>query len=184
MRERVYCLWRISIHAPRTGSDSSVREVRPLNHDFNPRSPHGERRGHDGRGGSRGGFQSTLPARGATTSASQRVQAASYFNPRSPHGERRASVWARRYFTANFNPRSPHGERRFSASSIVSRRAYFNPRSPHGERRTCSTPWSGSATEFQSTLPARGATGSASAIIENFQNISIHAPRTGSDSAE
>ena len=83
----------ISIHAPRTGSDTS-RGTMPLQSpkNFNPRSPHGERRRgrknacayhdisiHAPRTGSDIGvarqaspaqrFQSTLPARGATADA-------------------------------------------------------------------------------------------------------------------
>ena len=34
----------ISIHAPRTGSDGRISSERCVEHDFNPRSPHGERR--------------------------------------------------------------------------------------------------------------------------------------------
>ena len=34
----------ISIHAPRTGSDTAPPEERALDFNFNPRSPHGERR--------------------------------------------------------------------------------------------------------------------------------------------
>ena len=34
----------ISTHAPRTGSDPPLREALTGRHDFNPRSPHGERR--------------------------------------------------------------------------------------------------------------------------------------------
>ena len=81
----------ISIHAPRTGSDGNaatadatrrtfqstlpargatagVRQSSRRACDFNPRSPHGERR-HGGANRERGKtiFQSTLPARGATT---------------------------------------------------------------------------------------------------------------------
>ena len=56
---------------------------------------------------------------------------------------------------------------------------YFNPRSPHGERlrlldfviHVC---------KFQSTLPARGATLLLTGSIAQ-SDISIHAPRTGSD---
>ena len=59
----------------------------------------------------------------------------------------------------NFNPRSPHGERRNLHSILLSSvRAHFNPRSPHGERRSIQRA-SFSALLFQSTLPARGATG-------------------------
>ena len=79
----------ISIHAPRTGSDQKVIPSVQVDADFNPRSPHGERRlrldfraivvrisihaprtGSDTRAGaaltSFSTFQSTLPARGAT----------------------------------------------------------------------------------------------------------------------
>ena len=55
----------------------------------------------------------------------------------------------------------------------------FNPRSPHGERLPTCVAVS-SATPFQSTLPARGATWFYPAAQE-FYDISIHAPRTGSD---
>ena len=55
----------ISIHAPRTGSDIPYCNTILSNVDFNPRSPHGERR----------------------QEAVQRLTAP-YFNPRSPHGER------------------------------------------------------------------------------------------------
>ena len=145
---------RISIHAPRMGSDSiritdaSVNEL----------------------------FQSTLPAWGATfvpyrllwkhwisihaprMGSDPRRKMLSliphYFNPRSPHGERPD---AERYdiLKAHFNPRSPHGERLYDGTvydvscisihaprmgsdglllSLRLAKCYFNPRSPHGER--------------------------------------------------
>ena len=56
---------------------------------------------------------------------------------------------------------------------------YFNPRSPHGERPRPSVPHI-STIEFQSTLPARGATAPVRAAHQH-NRISIHAPRTGSD---
>ena len=60
--------WRscISIHAPLTGSDTDFLRVRRLNRDFNPRSPHRERRSllHSLRKNFL--FQSTLPSQGAT----------------------------------------------------------------------------------------------------------------------
>ena len=55
----------------------------------------------------------------------------------------------------------------------------FNPRSPHGERLPTCVAVS-SATPFQSTLPARGAT-RALMVCMILPRISIHAPRTGSD---
>ena len=133
-------LTTISIHAPRTGSDSPVTVLYSVSRYFNPRSPHGER-----------------------LYAQQMIRAhKSHFNPRSPHGERQsASTFqsVQRYF----NPRSPHGERP-TAASTASSALDFNPRSPHGERqkRMCRmhTP-----KRFQSTLPARGAT----AILVDLQ---------------
>ena len=79
----------ISTHAPRTGSDDDAPAMRANYADFNPRSPHGERRenvkpgyivriisthaprtGSDRRASTtaraHGAFQPTLPARGAT----------------------------------------------------------------------------------------------------------------------
>ena len=56
----------ISIHAPRTGSDTSKCLLASPASDFNPRSPHGERRRGCGCNCLLGLFQSTLPARGAT----------------------------------------------------------------------------------------------------------------------
>ena len=60
----------ISTHAPRTGSDYIFYISILALYNFNPRSPHGERRGN------RRHYQ----ARGRN------------FNPRSPHGERRVSL--------------------------------------------------------------------------------------------
>ena len=123
---------------------------------FNPRSPHGERRNacsnfhrphcisiHAPRTGSDGvKFCFNLP----------HVD----FNPRSPHGERLS--WGRASNCMGyFNPRSPHGERPVIWVSVWARRYYFNPRSPHGERPIV-TPAAAAQYQFQSTLPARGAT--------------------------
>ena len=57
---------RISIHAPRTGSDKSMRKHQASERHFNPRSPHGERRSAGHLPARLQRFQSTLPARGAT----------------------------------------------------------------------------------------------------------------------
>ena len=57
---------RISIHAPRTGSDDEMLEDTDNLRDFNPRSPHGERLEKAIEEGNNPQFQSTLPARGAT----------------------------------------------------------------------------------------------------------------------
>ena len=122
--------------------------------DFNPRSPHRERR-----------------------LASRNFKKLCNFNPRSPHRERRLAT-STAYQMEYFNPRSPHRERRLSVTihvhnkvfqstlpsqgatgletgeyivkqisihapltgsdghevQMVWRRSYFNPRSPHRER--------------------------------------------------
>ena len=128
-----YC-GRISIHAPRTGSDKASVLPAARNTHFNPRSPHGERL--------------NSPRHAAVKSSN--------FNPRSPHGERQAYA-ADLIVCDDFNPRSPHGERLTEAAlmlfavniSIHAPRTGsdwmrpmlllffvdFNPRSPHGERR-------------------------------------------------
>ena len=56
----------ISIHAPRMGSDTERVNRSGSNRDFNPRSPHGERRKLNAGAFLRPRFQSTLPAWGAT----------------------------------------------------------------------------------------------------------------------
>ena len=56
----------ISIHAPRTGSDSTYASGGASSYYFNPRSPHGERPGVRMYPPIPNLFQSTLPARGAT----------------------------------------------------------------------------------------------------------------------
>ena len=151
---------RISIHAPREGSD-----LRKIQNGFSYIK-----------------FQSTLPARGATQKANPLADGyISDFNPRSPRGERR--LRKRRYLRridisihapregsdycpratgkhrSDFNPRSPRGERhgRFRFAGLLQRD--FNPRSPRGERLS-----------------------PALCFLPSFV-ISIHAPREGSDGA-
>ena len=145
----------ISIHAPRTGSDSSWGSICAATGHFNPRSPHGERPTPKGGRQIFLAFQSTLPARGATALANPQRSGEDisihaprtgsdryhstlrvnpiYFNPRSPHGERLFTI-PFIALTSDFNPRSPHGERRPTLSFRPRHGGYFNPRSPHGER--------------------------------------------------
>ena len=146
---------KISIHAPRGGSDRAVvtsgaeptnfnprspwGERRhslgadPANTDFNPRSPWGERQLRRTGNVSTGRFQSTLPVGGAT----------------GEFGDDRG-------FYNDFNPRSPWGER--PDHQPPDRRHHdFNPRSPWGERHICQS------------------------RIGKGRRISIHAPRGGSD---
>ena len=147
----------ISIHAPRTGSDGRASKgARFSLQNFNPRSPHGERPGR---------MPESTPARD--------------FNPRSPHGERPASM----RYTGIRGRISIHAPRTGSdCPALRDNRVVsdFNPRSPHGERPR-GTFTSDFFIKFQSTLPARGATKHANEQSRRKEDISIHAPRTGSD---
>ena len=124
---------RISIHAPRVGSDGHTHSGVHGETDFNPRSPCGERRwGASG-----------LPWR-------------AYFNPRSPCGER-----PRRRENGNrlgyFNPRSPCGERHegLYKGCYVSRISIHAPRVGSD---LLALPRTITFGLFQSTLPVWGAT--------------------------
>ena len=122
----------ISIHAPRTGSDAHGGKPASARRDFNPRSPHGERRTQVMTTSSSLTFQSTLPARGATMKQ-ERASRICLFQSTLP--ARGATV---------------------SSNSIIKTKT------------------------FQSTLPARGATKRVD-VADVPNQISIHAPRTGSD---
>ena len=128
-----------------------------IQHDFNPRSPYGERRKRDRPERKLCEFQSTLPLRGATCGTLV-VDTADWaisihapltgsdllfpvarglfgnFNPRSPYGERHIAD-AYYQHPEDFNPRSPYGERQ-GGTRCVCRPVYFNPRSPYGERQS------------------------------------------------
>ena len=99
-------------------------------------------------------FQSTLPARGATTFVVHAQK--SNISIHAPRTGSDALYFPRIAFARYFNPRSPHGERP-SGQPEPPAASNFNPRSPHGERRSART--SPDVTfPFQPTLPARGAT--------------------------
>ena len=125
----------ISIHAPRTGSDVSRDRRVPVLIYFNPRSPHGERRPFPASGIPGVGFQSTLPARGATPFRQRRTATRGI----SIHAPRTGSDTAQHPDSprgGHFNPRSPHGERPSRGPAFRPSYRNFNPRSPHGERRS------------------------------------------------
>ena len=143
----------ISIHAPRTGSDESVPASALLRH-FNPRSPHGERRGQTPEETVNTAFQSTLPARGATFQylINQFCRCISIHAPRT--GSDAAETWQYAH-TRNFNPRSPHGERLVTRPTKCTRCISIH------------APRTGSDANLQ--------------LVAAQHIISIHAPRTGSD---
>ena len=177
--------------------------IAPTKYDFNPRSPHGERRRGRPPDSAAAAFQSTLPARGATgrgrqqqliiclfqstlpargaTGTSWRMRLQKVFQSTLPargatalamwcvlnHGKFQSTLPARgatnaptfsRMRVQHFNPRSPHGER-----------PLFPPATPRWQAISIHAPRTGSdlmdwadagdLQKFQSTLPARGATG-------------------------
>ena len=190
----------ISTHAPRTGSDRLSSATRSIWANFNPRSPHGERRLKAGRQREMNTFQPTLPARGATRMLDNQI-ARTFISTHAPRtgsddGRRRTSAAAK-----DFNPRSPHGERRHTRTQTASPKTISThaPRTgsdgiKHGKRfgqrafqptlpaRGATPPIRGfvKALAFQPTLPARGATRRQQLIYHRLC-ISTHAPRTGSD---
>ena len=101
-----------------------------------------------------------------------------YFNPRSPHGER--LLWSARSSSSRSFQSTLPARGATCVSPFESRSASnFNPRSPHGERPANITD-ADLLLLFQSTLPARGATTRVTRFVRTVP-ISIHAPRTGSD---
>ena len=140
---------------PARGATLTLISTSRTRKNFNPRSPHGERRRVQSLNRFAELFQSTLPARGATRyhSGLHSQRAISIHAPRTgsdtkSQGEKTPTEY--------FNPRSPHGERPYYPARII---------------------WHWI---FQSTLPARGATRSQRLSFAS-EGISIHAPRTGSD---
>ena len=176
---------QISIHAPRTGSDQTATAEQKHSSDFNPRSPHGERRErhrsspnnnyisiHAPRTGSdatrfsrcrRGeAFQSTLPARGATSRQGNRREDEAFQSTLPARGAtkwyrsipepRTISIHAPRTGSDHLHALHQEGgilisihaprtgsDRRASAPEGVF--VHFNPRSPHGERLCCLCRW-------------------------------------------
>ena len=191
---------RISIHAPRTGSDAPFTGQTRFWENFNPRSPHGERREiprtcgwwpaisiHAPRTGSddlaRTPWEDEdisihAPRTGSDSPSAGKSGRLIYFNPRSPHGER-PGIAGEQNREADFNPRSPHGERRLGANLQQPHIAISIHAPRTGSDRPAVVLMLG-CVKFQSTLPARGATGRR-AQNGRRHAISIHAPRTGSD---
>ena len=166
----------ISIHAPRTGSDTVAGCCLCRWKYFNPRSPHGERlfaqdvefldsafqstlpaRGATERKlreVGRQGFQSTLPARGATSTISTGLLPIAFQSTLPARGA--TNMVYPLTFTQSISIHAPRtgSDQRTTAQSGDA--GNFNPRSPHGERL-------------------------GQPVREPKRKISIHAPRTGSD---
>ena len=122
-------------------------------------------------------FLSTLPARGATERLCDVLRRLFHFYPRSPRGERQVAIPPCRASTAFLSTLPARGatRRRRNAglfcrflSTLPARGATKERNRQHG------------GIKFLSTLPARGAT-KIRWMARGQYNISIHAPREGSD---
>ena len=147
---------KISIHAPRTGSDALRRASSARSRSFQSTLP---ARGATGLSPGKMEdtiFQSTLPARGATAPT---------------RSSRSSTITFQSTLPARGATRKYHRCRPLVAISIHA------PRTGSDCRKSSYPP---SMWTFQSTLPARGATAGLRRFVRNSL-ISIHAPRTGSD---
>ena len=145
----------ISIHAPRTGSDLPVQDEPTNGNYFNPRSPHGERPHYAHPPLNLLIFQSTLPARGATSHIHSSLRREVVFQSTLP--ARGATSW--------YHP--SHGQKQIS---IHAPRTGSDMADLFGDwvpDISIHAPRTGSDVEADKTTIAVG--------------ISIHAPRTGSD---
>mgnify|MGYP001729145845 CR=1 FL=1 len=124
----------ISIHAPRTGSDTGMCGGCRVTVGI---SIHAPRTGSD-----------LFPAV---------ISCHKYISIHAPSTGSDAERWPLLSGLQYFNPRSPHGERQGAEKRDCREPEDFNPRSPHGERLLAVRVRIHS-TQFQSTLPARGAT--------------------------
>ena len=146
---------RISIHAPRVGSDRGHKR----HAQGHPISIHAPRVGSDGR--------DSMPVLGGAD-----------FNPRSPRGERPGQ----RSCTLFWLRISIHAPRVGSDENLLLSATGsddFNPRSPRGERLSVSYPSAVGVISIHA--PRVGSDAHAVALADDVFQISIHAPRVGSD---
>ena len=167
----------ISIHAPRTGSDCAQVTACGIRTNFNPRSPYGERLRDVGRDIIDNQFQSTLPVRGATGGGGHCVPWP-FISIHAPRTGSDSGISDGAPCDSHFNPRSPYGERPVLLENIRSVFIFQSTLPVRGA--TIRSLLCFADMLFQSTLPVRGATGGGG-FVSRLLNISIHAPRTGSD---
>ena len=151
----MYCMLPISIHAPCTGSDADSQQLNAVNSSFQSTLP---ARGATSRAIlplQSLGFQSTLPARGATTNGLETFGHSSFQSTLPARGATFLHVAEKQQILISIHAPCT-GSDQISSSGR------------------------GAPKPFQSTLPARGAT-KFEAHYHVPSVISIHAPCTGSD---
>ncbi len=192
---------RVSIHAPRVGSDLRLFRRLTPGEGFNPRSPRGERRRWCPRTARRGTVSIHAPRVGSDAAGvAFYVEASTGFNPRSPRGERLGDVALQAREMAFQSTLPAWGATRDVLQGIdgelVSIHAprvgsdppgrprpqcwhRFNPRSPRGERPHTESMFAVLIC-FNPRSP-RGERPSTLAVDSCPVIVSIHAPRVGSD---
>ena len=146
-------------------------------------------------------FQSTPPARGATTPRKFETDCGFHFNPRPPRGgrpnagistkadakfqstppARGATSGSRIHFSeTKISIHAPREGGDVPEMVLLTPETYFNPRPPRGGRLRLPHPFIHWTVRFQSTPPARGATLLMKLVLYGTI-ISIHAPREGGD---
>ena len=151
----------ISIHAPRGGSDPAIYSMKTGSFYFNPRSPWGERPVPCAAGVGCIQFQSTLPVGGATCVPMNRTLPYSNISIHAPRGGSDTDFYNPKFAHLGISIHAPRG----------------------GSDSPGSDGCPGNGNGFQSTLPVGGATLEIPAK-NSIGFISIHAPRGGSDRSE
>ena len=147
----------ISIHAPRTGSDGACRWRLDSPAHFNPRSPHGERPRFTTARCAPCSFQSTLPARGATVAALSEKSGISFQSTLPARG---ATNWddinkAYSEYISIHAPRTGSDQRQMADVPQLPSISIHAPRTGSDDISAIAKD---KYNQFQSTLPARGAT--------------------------
>ena len=176
---RMLSIGTISIHAPRAGSDALRRPSRAWLHHFNPRSPCGERHCRGTIESDFLKFQSTLPVRGATCQAPPFLAKSKFQSTLPVRGatQRRQDRHAGEQFQSTLPVRGATFQRVFhdfhgAVISIHAPRAGSDAQTtidiythlnisihaPRAGSDCQSKAWLKRKSEFQSTLPVRGAT--------------------------
>ena len=145
------------------------------------------------------GFQSTRPARGATITPTPRRGSTTFQSTRPARGATPQGKYNPLGLSVSIH--APRAGRDVVVKLASHGIACFNPRAPRGARRRSDDGWN-RAIWFQSTRPARGATGPAQRMFSPnvcfnpraprgarhnrllcgwWSSVSIHAPRAGRD---
>ena len=167
----------VSIHAPRTGRDWSIRPSCASLGTFQSTRPVRGATSVAAQLSRIEMFQSTRPVRGATRSgfSSRYDRIVSIHAPRTGRDARPARSWPRR---CRFNPRAPYGARPRMLLMGLLGELFQSTRPVRGATRKVLKRLD--RDEFQSTRPVRGATSREVAGLGD-RVVSIHAPRTGRD---